>query len=77
MEKTRKMKLGRRIVYNKTIKKLIKSFHCSIVPLLLPIVLLLTSKVEQNARKNVSKSSKHIFFKKMFQETIKIRVSRC
>ena len=39
------MKLGRRIVYHKTMKKLIKSFHCSIVPLLSPIVLLLVSKV--------------------------------
>ena len=62
MEKARKMKLGRSIVYHKTMKKLIKSFHCSIVPLLSPIVLLLTSKVGQNLKKNVFKSSKTYFF---------------
>ena len=55
------MKLGRRTVYHKTIKKLIKSFYCSIVSLLSPIVLLLTSKVVQNLKKNVFKSSKTYF----------------
>ena len=65
-------KLGRHIVYHKTMTKA----H-SIVPLLSPIVLLLTSKVGQNLKKNVFKSSETFFLKKMFLETIKIRVSRC
>ena len=63
MEKARKMKLGRRIVYHKTMKKnLIKSSYCFIVPLLSPIVLFLTSKAGQNLKKNVFKSSKAYFF---------------
>ena len=59
MEKARtEMERGRRIVCHKTMKKLIKSFYCSIVPLLSPIVPLLTSKVEQHLKKYVFKSSK-------------------
>ena len=38
-----------------------KSFHCSVVLLLSPIVLLLTLKAGQNIKKNVFKSSKHFF----------------
>ena len=57
MEKSRKMKLGRDIVDHKTMKQTHK-----IIPLLSPIVLLLTSKIGQNLEKNVFKSSKTYFF---------------
>ena len=72
MKKARKMKIGRGIVHHKTMKKFIKLFYCSIVPLLSPVVLLLTSKVGQNLKKNVFKSSKtYSFSRKCYRKLLK------